>query len=131
MDESMTGSAVRELLLGPNVPQWQPQPGEPASAAHLRRTIGRPFDEAWTRGELDLRSRSIATMSMLLAMGCVEELRIHFAAAFRLGLSYEELIEIVLQAAYYCGSPRAHQAHRVLREVAAARSAEGAGSKEG
>lgn len=114
------GDEARELLLGPSFVRVQPSPDEPAVALELRDAVGRPFEDVWTRPGLELRTRSIATISMLIGLGSTEELRIHFGIALRLGISYSELLEIVLHGVYYCGSPRAHQAQRALREAYAA-----------
>ena len=74
----------------------------------------------WTREELGLRERSIATVAMLAALGREEELRGHMRGARNNGLSAVELREIVLQTCVYAGFPAGLAAFRVLREVLAA-----------
>lgn len=96
MDRPVDGDAARWRLLGPGFIRLAPQPGELPNAAALREVVGRPFDDVWTRDGLDLRSRSIATMSMLLALGSTDELRIHSEAALRIGITAEELVELVM-----------------------------------
>jgi 4-carboxymuconolactone decarboxylase len=71
----------------------------------------------WTRPGLDRRSRSLITLTALVARGHHEELAMHVAAARRNGLSVEEIGEVVLQSAVYCGVPAANHAFAVARRV--------------
>jgi 4-carboxymuconolactone decarboxylase len=74
----------------------------------------------WTRPGLDRRSRSMITLTALIAGGHVEELGMHVAAARRNGLSAEEIKEVLLQTAIYCGVPAANSAFRIAQQVLAA-----------
>lgn len=71
----------------------------------------------WTRPGLDRRMRSAITLTALIAHGHWEELAMHVAAARRNGLSVEEIGEVVLQSAVYCGVPAANHAFAVARRV--------------
>ena len=71
----------------------------------------------WARPGLDRRSRSMITLTALIARGHHEELALHIAAALRNGLSREEIKEVLLQTAVYCGVPDANAAFRVARSV--------------
>ncbi|WP_269617495.1 carboxymuconolactone decarboxylase family protein [Zhongshania sp. BJYM1] len=71
----------------------------------------------WTRGGLDRKTRSIATVSMLIALQAHAELKGHIRGALNNGVSPEELREIIMHAAAYCGYPAALSAMRVAREV--------------
>ncbi|WP_375500652.1 4-carboxymuconolactone decarboxylase [uncultured Jatrophihabitans sp.] len=71
----------------------------------------------WTRPGLDRRSRSMITLTALVAGGHYEELALHLRAARRNGLSVAEIREVLLQTAIYCGVPAANTAFRVAREV--------------
>ncbi|OBJ08839.1 4-carboxymuconolactone decarboxylase [Mycobacterium sp. 1465703.0] len=71
----------------------------------------------WTRPGLDLRSRSIITLTALIARGHHAELAMHLHAALRNGLSGDEIKEILLQNAVYCGVPDANTAFRIAQEV--------------
>ncbi|MGB6515931.1 MAG: 4-carboxymuconolactone decarboxylase [Mycobacterium sp.] len=71
----------------------------------------------WTRPGLDRRSRSMITLTALIARGHHEELALHIRAALRNGLSREEIKEVLLQAAVYCGVPDANAAFRVAQTV--------------
>jgi len=71
----------------------------------------------WTRPGLDRRSRSMITLTALIARGHHEELAMHLRAARRNGLSTDEIKEVLLQAAIYCGVPDANSAFRIATEV--------------
>lgn len=73
----------------------------------------------WTRDGLDRRSRSIVTLTALIAGGHVEELEFHLRAALRNGLTKEEIVEVLLQTAVYCGVPAANSAFAVAKQVLA------------
>ena len=78
------------------------------------------WGEIWTRPGLDRRMRSAITMTALIAVGRFDELGMHVRAALRNGLTVEEIKEVLLQSAIYCGVPAANsafaEAARVLRE---------------
>ena len=69
------------------------------------------WGEVWTRPGLDRRTRSCITLTALVALGKLEELEIHVRAALRNGLTEEEIKEVLLQSAIYCGRRRAHEPH--------------------
>jgi 3-oxoadipate enol-lactonase / 4-carboxymuconolactone decarboxylase len=71
----------------------------------------------WTRPGLDRRSRSMITLTALVARGHHEELAMHVRAARRNGLSVDEIKEVLLQAAIYCGVPDANTAFRIAQAV--------------
>jgi 3-oxoadipate enol-lactonase/4-carboxymuconolactone decarboxylase len=71
----------------------------------------------WTRPGLDRRSRSVAVLTALVARGHHEELAMHLVAARRNGLSVEEIKEVLLQAAVYCGVPDANTAFRIAQQT--------------
>jgi 3-oxoadipate enol-lactonase/4-carboxymuconolactone decarboxylase len=73
----------------------------------------------WTRPGLDRRSRSMITLTALVARGHHEELAMHVRAARRNGLSVEEIKEVLLQAAIYCGVPDANTAFRIAQSALA------------
>jgi 3-oxoadipate enol-lactonase/4-carboxymuconolactone decarboxylase len=73
----------------------------------------------WTRPGLDRRSRSMITLTALVARGHHEELAMHVRAARRNGLSNEEIKEVLLQTAIYCGVPDANSAFRIANQVLA------------
>ena len=76
------------------------------------------WGQVWDRPNLDLRGRCIATLSVLAALGLVDEVRIHINGALRQGLSPEELLEVFIQVGAYAGVPRAATAIGCLDEIA-------------
>jgi 4-carboxymuconolactone decarboxylase len=77
------------------------------------------WGETWTRPGLDRRTRSCITLTALVALGRLEELELHVRAALRNGLSADEIKEIILHGAIYCGAPAANSAFTVARRVLA------------
>ncbi|CAN5497070.1 3-oxoadipate enol-lactonase [soil metagenome] len=77
------------------------------------------WGEIWTRPGLDRRSRSLITLTALVARGHHEELAMHVRAARRNGLSDDEIKELLLQTAIYCGVPDANTAFRIAGKVLA------------
>jgi 4-carboxymuconolactone decarboxylase len=75
------------------------------------------WGEIWTRPGLDRRTRSAITLTALIATGRFEELRMHVRAALRNGLEEDEIKEVLLQSAIYCGVPAANSAFAVAQEV--------------
>jgi len=73
----------------------------------------------WTRPGLDRRSRSLITLTALVAQGHHEELAMHVRAARTNGLSVDEIKELLLQTAIYCGVPAANTAFRIAQQVLA------------
>jgi 4-carboxymuconolactone decarboxylase len=75
------------------------------------------WGEVWTRPGLDRRTRSAITLTALIARGHWDELKLHVAAAVRNGLTEDEIGEVILQSAIYCGVPAANHAFSVARSV--------------
>lgn len=69
----------------------------------------------WTRPGLDRRTRSVITLTALIARGHLEELAMHLRAARTNGLSDDEIKEVLLQTAIYCGVPDANTAFRIAQ----------------
>ena len=77
------------------------------------------WGEIWSRPGLDRRARSCATLAALVALGRFDELAMHIRAARRNGLSTDEIKEVLLQTAVYCGVPAANSAFAVFRRTIA------------
>jgi 3-oxoadipate enol-lactonase / 4-carboxymuconolactone decarboxylase len=75
------------------------------------------WGEIWDRPGLDRRSRSCVTLTALVAGGHLDELAFHTRAALRNGLTPDEIKEVLLQAAVYCGVPAANSAFKVAQQV--------------
>jgi 4-carboxymuconolactone decarboxylase len=75
------------------------------------------WGQVWTREELPPRTRSLVNLAMLAALNRPHELRIHLRGAVNNGCTNEEIREVLLQTAVYCGFPAAIDAFRAAREV--------------
>jgi 4-carboxymuconolactone decarboxylase len=75
------------------------------------------WGEIWDRPGLDRRTRSAITLTALVARGQFDELALHLRAALRNGLTRDEIREILLQSAIYCGVPAANSAFAVADRV--------------
>ena len=75
------------------------------------------WGEIWSRPGLAKKTRSLLTLSMLIALNRGEEFRLHLKAALSIGISREEIQEVLLQAAIYCGVPAANSAFHAAEEV--------------
>ena len=86
-----------------------------------RYLIEFPFGDIYARPGLDLRSREIATIAALTALGnAAPQLKVHIAAGLHVGLSQEEIIEVIMQMAVYAGFPAALNGLFAAKEVFAA-----------
>jgi 4-carboxymuconolactone decarboxylase len=115
---------------------------EVLGAEHVERALAgaddfsRPYHEliteycwgaVWGRPGLSRKTRSLLNLAMLTALGREEEFKLHVRAAFRNGVTREEICEVLLQTAIYCGVPAANSAFRQAREVFAQMEPEGGG----
>lgn len=75
------------------------------------------WGEIWNRPGLDRRTRSVVTLTALVAGHHWSELEFHLRAALRNGLTRDEIIEVLLQTAVYCGAPAANSAFGVAARV--------------
>lgn len=87
------------------------------------------WGEIWTRPGLPRRTRSLITLAAMVALDRGEELRLHLRAALRNGVSREEIKEVLLQMAVYCGLPAANSAFHLAAEVFAEADADRRRSK--
>jgi 4-carboxymuconolactone decarboxylase len=75
------------------------------------------WGEVWNRPGLDRRTRSLLNLAMLTALNRPHELKLHVRGALNNGVTREEIREVLLQAAIYCGVPAAIDGFRTAREV--------------
>ncbi len=75
------------------------------------------WGEIWTRPGINQKTRSLLTIAMLVALNRNEELRLHLRAAFKDGVTRDEIREVLLHSAIYCGVPAANTAFHVACEV--------------
>ncbi|MFI3276811.1 carboxymuconolactone decarboxylase family protein [Vibrio sp.] len=88
-----------------------------------RYTIEYPFGDIYSRPGLDLKSREIATVAALTALGnCTPQLKVHLNAALNVGCSEEEIKEVILQMSVYAGFPSALNGMFAFKEVLAERN---------
>ena len=100
--------------------------------AHVDRTLknrtkfNEPFQELitryawgeiWSRPGLPKKTRSLLTLGMLVALNRGEEFRMHVKAALSIGESLDEIQEMLLQAAIYCGVPASNSAFHIAEDV--------------
>lgn len=91
-----------------------------------RMVVAFGFGDVYGRPGLGLREREIATVAALTALGTAErQLRVHLRAALKVGVTREELVEVVMQMALYAGFPAALNGISAVREVFAAADAAG------
>ena len=83
------------------------------------------WGETWSRPGLDRRTRSCITLTALIALGHRHELAMHVRAALRNGLTADEVGEVILQSAIYCGLPAANSAFAIADDVLQQVEAEG------
>lgn len=111
------GMAVRRQVLGATHVDKATDGIVPATADYQDLITRYAWGEIWTRPGLDRRMRSVATITALIAHGHYDELAMHLRAAQRNGLTRDEIVEVVLQSAIYCGVPAANSAFVVVKAV--------------
>ncbi|HEY6629905.1 MAG TPA: carboxymuconolactone decarboxylase family protein [Rhizobiaceae bacterium] len=75
------------------------------------------WGEVWTRPGLERKTRSFLNLAMLTALNRPHEVKIHVRGALNNGVTEEEIVEVILQAAIYCGVPAAMDSMRIAAEV--------------
>jgi 4-carboxymuconolactone decarboxylase len=81
------------------------------------------YGDVWSRPALPLATKSLAMIAMMAATGRANELRVHVKGALANGCTAEQIQDILLLVAMYCGIPAANEAHRVAIEVLREREA--------
>ena len=118
-DAHKRGMEVRRAVLGD---EYVDRAGANTTAftADFQDLITRyAWGEIWTRPGLDRRTRSCITLTALVAGGHEQELPMHIRAALRNGLTPDEIKEVLLHTAVYCGVPAANSAFAIAQEVLA------------
>jgi len=75
------------------------------------------WGEVWTRPGLPRHTRSLITVAMMVALNRSEEFKLHVRASFNNGVTRDEIKEVLLQCAIYCGVPAANSAFHMVDEV--------------
>lgn len=104
---AVTGRQLRNAMFGEELTTAQLTAGDPMFE-RLQEIVSRTcFGETWSRPELSLRDRSIATVAMLIALGREPELRTHIRGALSNGVTPTEIREIAIHSYLYAGLPAA------------------------
>ncbi len=111
------GLKVRREVMGDGYVDRALTSGTPVTAEFQELLTRYVWGEVWTRPGLDRKTRSVITMSLLVALGREQELAAHIRAALNNGLTRDEIKEVLLHVAVYCGIPAANAAFRVAAEV--------------
>ena len=111
------GMKVRREVLGDDHVDRAIEQTTPFTADFQDLITRYAWGEIWSRPGLDRRTRSAITMTALIALGRHEELELHVRAALRNGLSEDEIKEVILQSAIYCGVPAANSAFALAQRV--------------
>lgn len=111
------GLAIRQQVLGDEYVERSLQNAD-EFAWPLQELVTRYcWGEIWSRPGLDRKSRSLLNLGMLTALNRPHEFRIHVRGALHNGVSREEIREVLLQAAIYCGVPAAMEGFKLARQV--------------
>jgi len=116
-DRLERGTAVRREVLGDAHVDRAQASRTPFTAEWQEFLTRYAWGEVWTRPGLDRRTRSCVTVAMLIALNRPDELALHLRGALNNGVTPDELREVLLQSAVYCGAPAANAAFRVAAEV--------------
>jgi 3-oxoadipate enol-lactonase/4-carboxymuconolactone decarboxylase len=118
-DKKQSGMEVRRAVLGDAHVDRAEASRTPLTDEFQDLITRYVWGEIWTRPGLDRRTRSCITVAMLVALNRHEELALHMRAAITNGVTVDELKEILLQTAVYCGVPAANTAFGVATKVLA------------
>ncbi|MFJ4001907.1 alpha/beta fold hydrolase [Streptomyces sp. NPDC090023] len=116
-DRYETGLKIRREVLGDAHVEGVLARADEFSGGFEELVTRYAWGEVWDRPGLDRRSRSCVTLTALVAGGHLDDLAVHTRAALRNGLTPQEIKEVLLQAAVYCGLPAANSAFRVAQQV--------------
>jgi 4-carboxymuconolactone decarboxylase len=116
-DRHAKGMEVRRAVLG-NAHVDRAQANRTEITTEFQDFITRyAWGEIWTRPGLPRHTRSLLTIAMMVATNREEELKLHLRAASNNGVSRDEIKEVLMQAAIYCGVPAANSAFHMAQEV--------------
>jgi len=121
MDTSETGRQVMRELMGADYLEAKDKKRNAFNSVIQDYSEEVCFGRVWSREGIDRKQRSILNVAMLTALNRPAQLRNHLDGALNNGCTVDELQEILLQAAVYCGLPAAVDAFRVAEEVLRAR----------
>ena len=111
------GLKVRRAVLGDKHVDAALQKSDDFNADFQDLITRYAWGEVWSRPGLPRQTRSLLTLAMLVALNRGDEFRMHLRAAIRNGVSRDEIKEVLLQSAIYCGVPAANTAFHLATEV--------------
>jgi len=121
MDEQQryeAGMKVRREVLGDaHVDRSEARLADPMQREFQELITRYSWGEVWTRPGLPRHTRSLLTIAMMVALNRGEELRLHLRASANNGVTQDEIKEVLLQCAIYCGVPAANSAFHALEET--------------
>jgi 4-carboxymuconolactone decarboxylase len=111
------GIAIREEMLGPEHGRAKVESQGDFTRDFEELVTRYCFASVWGREGLPRATRSLVTVAMLVALGRAWEIRVHVKGAIANGATKEEIREVLMQAAIYCGVPAALEGFRCASEV--------------
>ena len=111
------GLEVRKSVLGADYVEKSIASADDFTEDLQRMVTKHCWGAVWTRPGLDRRTRSLLNLAMISALNRPHELKLHVRGALNNGVTREEIREVFLQVAAYCGAPAAIDSFRVAREV--------------
>ena len=124
-DRYEVGLRIRKEVLGEEYVERAIADADDFSAEFQNVITEYCWGGTWGRGGLEKRERSIINLGMMAALGRMNEFELHFRGAIRNGHSVDELREILLPIAVYCGVPAGVECFRIGRRVLAERDGAG------
>lgn len=116
-DRFEKGLALRKQVLGADYVEKSMASADDFSRPMQELSTEYCWGYVWTRPGLQLRERSLINLSMISALNRPHELKLHVKAALNNGLTREEIREVLLQVAVYCGVPAGIDSTRIAREA--------------
>jgi 4-carboxymuconolactone decarboxylase len=111
------GLALRKQVLGAEYVEKSMASADSFSMPMQELSTEYCWGHVWTRPGLALRERSLINIAMISALNRPHELKLHVKAALNNGLSRDEIREVILQVAVYCGVPAGIDSTRIAREA--------------
>jgi 4-carboxymuconolactone decarboxylase len=125
------GDSIRRQVLGDEFVERSNKNADEFMMTWRRFATEASWGRIWGRPGLDLKTRSLCTISALVALGDARELRTHLRGALNLGITPEELTEVFIQVGGYAGSIRAGSAFDIAQAVLKEVAASSAGTADG
>ena len=116
-DRFEAGLAVRRAVLGRDYVDNAIKAADDFNRPMQELVTEYCWGEVWTRPGLDRKTRSLLNLAMLTALNRPHEIEIHVRGALNNGVSKEEMTEVFLQTAIYCGVPAAIDSFRIAKKV--------------